>query len=52
MKKEYIAPEIELVRFESEEVLNVLIVSGVGSDDTPAVGDFNFDGDNTVDNLF
>ena len=51
MKKTYIAPLAEIVRFDSEEVLNALIPSGVGSDDTPAVGDFEF-GDNSVGGLF
>ena len=51
MKKEYIAPEIELIRFESEEVLNALIISGVGNDDAPTAGDFDF-GDGSVGGLF
>ena len=51
MKKNYIAPLAEIVRFDSEEVLNALLPSGVGHDDVPEVGDFEF-GDNSVDNLF
>ena len=51
MKKEYIAPEIELVRFEADEVLNVLVASGKGNYNAPAAGEFEF-GDDSVEDLF
>ena len=51
MKKTYTAPLAEIVRFDGEEVLSMLLPSGVGNDDAPAVGDFEF-GDGSVDGLF
>ena len=51
MKKNYVAPLAEIVRFDSEEVLNALLPSGVGHEDVPEVGDFEF-GDGSVEGLF
>ena len=51
MKKTYVAPLAEIVRFDSEEVLSLLLPSGVGHEDVPEVGDFEF-GDNSVGGLF
>ena len=51
MKELYVAPQAEIVRFESEEALNALLPSGVGHEDVPEVGDFEF-GEGSVEGLF
>ena len=49
MKKTYIAPAIEIVRFDTEEVLNPLVASGIGAHNADRVGEFTFDSSDEVE---
>ena len=49
MKKNYVAPAIEIVRFDTEEVLNPLVASGLGTNNAENVGGFTFDDSEEVE---